>query len=531
MTTWPRCLNPESFPALLSTSKPASNDTQTTSGQPEVLPGKPSRSRVGRVVKPAKNKPARFENGATPANITRCDKSAKPGAPRISVTPPAPPPPFDPAPIVEQVGLYWLNGKNYWIPSPSGVWLESTEAHAGKELRAFGVSAQRPEGGGLSQVELALRHVRQTRVLDLVMNLAGLSAGVHDLDGRRILARESPKLISPAMGDFPTIEALLYGLLGNEQTPRFVAWLKNAVECLANGILRPGLVLLLVGPANSGKSLLQHYIITPLLGGRHADPSGYMSESTDFNSELFASEHLLMEDPANSTRMEARQFFGERLKAIAANETHRCHPKGREAITLAPFWRLSVSLNDDPDKLRILPNLNAPDLADKVLLLRVLKATMPMPTATNEQRLAFRAAIAAELPAFVHYLLNVKIAAKHFDSRFGCRAWLNPEIAAMLYDDSPAGRLLELIDQSLFDDDESKDKTWEGGADELEEKLVSVASPIEREAKRFCDHNNVARLLARLAEDMPDRVSKHRTAIKRAWRITPPAVETPLAGE
>lgn len=505
---WPRCLNPELFPALVSAS--------------EKSPEKKPRSRVGRVVKPAKNEPARFEHDAG-GKAPRKPEAAKQAAPASQ---PAPPP-FDPAPIVERVGLYWLNGKNYWIPSPSGVWLESTEAHAGKELRAFGVSAQRPEGGGLSQVELALRHVRQCRVLDLVMNLAGLAAGVHDLDGRRILARESPRLITPAEGDFPVIEAMLYGLLGKEQTPRFVAWLKNGLECLAAGIQRPGLVLIIVGPGNSGKSLIQHHIITPLFGNRHADPSGFMFEKSDFNSELFGCEHLLMEDPATSTRTEARQFFGERLKAIAANETHRCHPKNREAVTaLSPFWRLSVSLNDDPDKLRILPNLNAPDLADKVLLLRVMKGEMPMPTATNEQRAAFRAAIAAELPAFAHYLLNVKVAAKHFDSRFGCRAWLNPEIAAMLYDDSPAGRLLELIDLALFDDAESKDKTWEGGADELEEVLVSLASPIEREAKRFCDHNNVARLLARLAEDMPGRVSKHRTNSRRLWKITPPPAET-----
>jgi hypothetical protein len=506
-------------------SNPANDGDYITDAPPLPAPAQKPRSRVGRVVRTAKNQPARFEDKAAPgAPPRKRPASAKSGRPAAPAAAPAPPP-FDPAPIVEQVGLYWLNGKNYWIPSPSGVWLESTEAHAGKELRAFGVSAQRPEGGGLSQVELALRHVRQGRVLDLVMNLAGLAAGVHDLDGRRILARESPRLITPVAGDFPVIEAMLYGLLGKEQTPRFLAWIKNALECLMERFQRPGLVLILAGSGGSGKNFFQDHFITPLLGGRQGNPSGYLFQSSDFNSELFGCEHLALQDPAGSTRTEERQFFGERLKAIAANELHRCHPKGREAITLAPFWRLSVSLNDDPDKLRILPNLNAPDLKDKVLLLRVLKAAMPMPTDTNQERAAFRAAIVAELPAFVHYLLNVKVDAKHFDSRFGCRAWLNPEIAAMLYDDSPAGRLLELIDLAVLDDDESKDKAWEGGADELEEVLVSPASPIEREAVRFCNHNNVARLLARLAEDMPGRVSKHRTNSRRLWKITPPPME------
>ncbi len=493
-----------------------------TDAPPPPVPASPKkpRSRVGRVVKSAKNQPARFEDGAAPGSAPRKRPAkAKPGTPATSS--PAPPL-FDPAPIVEKVGLYWLNGKNYWIPAPSGVWLESTEAHAGKELRAFGVSAQRPEGGGLSLVELALRETRRARYVDLVMNIAGLHSGYRVIDSRRILVRESPRLITPAEGDFPVIEALLYGLLGKEQTPFFVAWIKNALQCLMKGVQRPGLVLFLVGAGGSGKNFFQDYFITPLLGGRQGDPRGYLFQTSDFNSELFGCEHLALQEPTGSTRTEERQLFGERLKVIAANETHRCHPKGREAITLAPFWRLSVSMNDDPDKLRILPNLNAPDLCDKVLLFRVLKASMPMPTGTDEERAAFVAAIKAELPAFVHYLLNVKVAAKHFDARFGCRAWLNPEIAAMLYDDSPAGRLLELIDLAVFDDDESKGKAWEGGADELEEVLVSPASPIEREAARFCNHNNVARLLARLAEDMPERVSKHRTNSRRMWKITPP---------
>lgn len=527
---------------------PAANESPPADdgGDATNAPQPPNKTspRVGRVVKPAKNAPARFENGAASGSLPRKQPAkAREGSPHVGqsqenslrnsavrAVPHVPAvPPFDPAPIVDKVGLYWLNGKNYWIPSPSGVWLESTEAHAGKELRANGVSAQRPEGGGLSQVELALRHVRQSRVLDLVMNLAGLRAGVHDVDGRRILARESPRLISTIPGDFPVIEKMLYALLGNEQTPLFVAWLKNGLECLTAGIQRPGLVLIIVGPGNSGKSLLQHHIITPLFGGRHADPSGFMFDKTAFNSELFGCEHLLMEDPATSTRTEARQFFGERLKAIAANETHHCHPKGREAFTLAPFWRLSLSLNDDPDKLRILPNLNAPDLRDKVLMLRVQKASMPMPTATNEQRAAFRAAIVSELPAFADYLMSVRIDQKHFDSRFGCRAWLNPEIAAMLYEDSPAGRLLELVDTSLFEDEEKKGQTWEGGAEELKKALTAFASPIEGEAKRFCDHNNVARVLARLAEDMPGRVSKRRISGRRLWRITPPPAETAAA--
>lgn len=471
-----------------------------------VTPAKPRTKRVGHVVKTTKNEPAKFQEAGQVEE---------------------PPAPFNPAPVVETLNMWWQNGKNYWLPAPDGKWLDCTESHAGKELRAAGVPAQRPENGGLSQVEAALQYVRRHHHLDLVMNLAGKPAGVHDLeDKKRVLALSSPRLIEPLKGGWSLMEEMLHGLLGAEQTPLFIAWLKTSQDSLRAGVSRPGLVLILVGPGNSGKSLLQHHIITPLLGGRHADPSGFMFEKTDFNSELFGCEHLLMEDPATSTKAEARHYFGERMKAIAANETHRCHPKGREAVTLAPFWRLTVSLNDDPDKLRILPNLNAPDLRDKVLLLRVMKSAMPMPTATNQEREAFRAALRASLPAFAHYLKDLKLGPALVDDRFGCRAWINKEIAAQLYDDSPAGRLLEIVNLVIFRGENMHRGPWEGGADELETVLTHHTSPMEREARRFCDHNNLARLLARLKEDMPDRVSYHRKASKRLWRILPPLTDT-----
>ena len=89
--------------------------------------------------------------------------------------------------------------------------------------------------------------------------------------------------------------------------------------------------------------------------------------------------------------------------------------------------------------------------------------------------------------------------------------------------------MLELMDLALFDDDESKGKTWEGGADELARALVAPGSPVDREAESFFKHHRCDRLLGRLAQDRSGRVSHHRDEKKRFWRITPPPAET--AGE
>ena len=60
---------------------------------------------------------------------------------------------------------------------------------------------------------------------------------------------------------------------------------------------------------DSGKSRLQN-LITPLLGGRVANPYHYMTGKSNFNSELFGAEHLMIEDEPASTRIEARRNTG-----------------------------------------------------------------------------------------------------------------------------------------------------------------------------------------------------------------------------
>ena len=112
-----------------------------------------------------------------------------------------------------------------------------------------------------------------------------------------------------------------------------------------------------------------------------------------------------MEDPASSTFTKDRVMFGEKLKQIVVNDTQRLHPKRETAQMLQPFFRLTISVNDDPDKLRVLPLLT-PDMKDKVQLFKVVAAPMPMSTMTLPERAAFRETVAAELPAYAWWLLN-----------------------------------------------------------------------------------------------------------------------------
>src|SRR5947199_8807639 len=90
-------------------------------------------------------------------------------------------------------------------------------------------------------------------------------------------------------------------------------------------------------------------------------------------------------------------------KNITVNDWQRCHAKNRVAIGLAPFWRLSVTVNDEPENLMVLPPIDD-SIEDKLIILRAWKFPMPMPTATLQQRKAFWKRLEQELPAFLHYL-------------------------------------------------------------------------------------------------------------------------------
>lgn len=298
--------------------------------------------------------------------------------------------------------------------------------------------------------------------------------------------------------------------------------------------------MIFAGPGDAGKSRLQHQLITGLLGGqgRSADPGPYLFGRTDFNNELFGAEHLMMEELPSGSKTADRVFFGEMLKQLVVNDTQRLHRKREDAMVVSPFFRVTISINDDPDKMRVLPLLT-PDLKDKVMLFHISPAPLPMPTTTLTERAAFRERISLELPAYAHWLLNEFTIPEPLRSqRFGVKEWHHPTLAMELFDDTPAAELLALIDAATFKAVESEggihstlwdlkshsddEAMWEGSALDVEKLLLGEGGwfcSVAREAKKLVMHNKIERLLGRLNEDQPVRVARHRTKLERRWRI------------
>jgi hypothetical protein len=440
--------------------------------------------------------------------------------------------PFDPAAVLDELGLYWLNGSASFFLKREDFgrvrFLEmgASEIRRKLKVRGFRNKPDSDSGETVSQIDRILDAATELRAVDWAVNIAGMKAGVYDLQGGRVLVRDSPRIIEPIPGEFRTIEEFLTGLLG-EQVIRFCCWLKIGYEALRAGERRQGQALFIIGPPDCGKSRIQHQIITPILGGRSADPKSFFFGRTDFNNELIGSEHLLIEEIPSSNRHEDRQYFGEKLKEIVANETARLHKKNCDALTSTPFWRSSTTLNDDPEKLKCLPRLTD-DLADKIIMLKANPAPDFWERFANaaDPRKAFREAIEAELPAFAHYLVKLNIPSDLQSRRFGVKSFIPDDIAQTLFEGEPEHYLLLLIDKCLFPPTLTKPEPWEGDAEDLKQTLCAEGSSVRPSAIRLLGSypNVCGQYLARLKSKFPARIERPtRKANSRPWRINPPA--------
>ncbi len=458
--------------------------------------------------------------------IDRSAKTAAPAAPNLK--PPAPSG-NDLEGLADGFGLYWLDGsEKFFRRSADGLrFFEVGIADIRRKLKVLGMASKPAEGETCSVIDRLLVHVQDHRAVDWAGGVAGFRAGVYPMQGKRVLVKDSPEIPSPAAGEWPIIRALIEGRLdvpdfGARQLATFYGWCKCGYESLLSGEHRPGQALVLCGPSDCGKSRIQNQLITPLLGGRQSDPAPFLIGRTDFNSELISAEHHQIEDMPSAIDMRSREFFGEMIKASVIGDIQRSHKKGRDAITLSPFRRLSMSMNDNPERMKVLPPISS-DLRDKIVLLKAQSSPLPMPLETGEDWRHFREAIKRELPAFCHFLTQYQVPEDLRSRRFEVRYFHHPEILSALMENEPDQMLALLIDQRLFEADERSG--WRGTALELQQLLTDDESKCAAEARKLFSYSTACGVyLARLADKHPERYINDRSAKKREWIIRAPGV-------
>jgi hypothetical protein len=434
--------------------------------------------------------------------------------------------------------FYDVVRKEYALREGTPIYQSVNEAQFKRVLRTRGLSSERLPNRQISQLDIVLDTLRQTKFVQYVGSLAGRDAGYYLENGILLLVTSSPAIFSPKPGTWETIKALFKNLLwgegepwGKEQETVFYGWLLVAFNALRVRKFQPGQALAFAGPVDAGKSLTQK-LITLILGGRSAKAAMFLQGRTDFNSELFGAEHLYLEDENVSTSHTARMALAAAIKNIVANQQQPCHAKGRDIVNLSPWWRVTISLNDRSDRMLVLPPLEHDDIAGKIILLRATAHDMPMPTETIEQKAEFWQTLTQELPSFLHWLItDFEIPSGWRNPRFGVKAWHNPALLTELEELSPAIALLELIDRgdvwtkqiwgSSGQLQSIRTIPWKGTALQLRACLLGNHAT-RHDAQQLLNWTNATgQYLNDLACIRPGRVKALRTHSTREYEIYP----------
>ncbi len=413
------------------------------------------------------------------------------------------------------------SNKDYFIPDTRDGYVRVRQSTVRSLLAYLGYMLKPEKGQILSEVDEKIIAIQTEHNVDFVGSLAGYKAGYYP--EIRSLITSSPTFINPHPGVWPVLKKLMQNLFGDEQLPYVYGWLKVALQQYRLQMPLPGQAFVMCGAAGSGKNLFR-LLISTLLGGedRVRHPYQFMTGDTTFNADMFGGETLAIEDESESKRIDARRQFGASIKMIVANQDQRYHRKYGNPVTLRPLWRLIISLNDDPERLLVLPPL-ADDIADKIMLFKVEKHDMPMPTDTAEQKAAFKSALVAELPAFVDFLDKWAISDTHRSPRFGVKHYHHPELVKALDQTTPEIKLLEMIDEVIFDLSPFC-KDWDGKSEELGRHLKGKDSPCAYEARKLLENpGRCGVYLGRLHKKMPDRVSSRIVNGRTIWTIAKPS--------
>jgi hypothetical protein len=429
------------------------------------------------------------------------------------------------AELPEQVEAYYLPPKkSFYVRDTADKFIEIVGSDMLVHLAKKGYSRS-TENTPTSRAEDERIKIQTQNNVSYAGPLAGYNAGFYTICDYRVLVTQSPRFKTPKPGDWSIIKAFLEGLFSDPDSPEldqlshFYGWLKLSYISLSTAKHAQAQAVALAGPPGAGKSLLQG-LIAECLGGRVAKPYRYMSGRTEFNMDLFWAENLMMEDETPCTDISSRRAFGARIKEITVNRIHSCHGKGLTAVSLTPLWRLTVSVNDEPENLMILPPIDD-SIADKLMLFRVVKSPFPMPMESAEERTAFVATLSRQIPAFLHYLTTWDIPEQIRCKRFGVLHFHHPAILEALTEMAPETRLLGLIDLMLDNREAGDGGPFIGSATELKGQLVTNEHTRHDAQDLLKNSASTGSLLSRLLKAHPKRIKFRRTTGHKTWTVYP----------
>ena len=331
------------------------------------------------------------------------------------------------------------------------------------------VSAEfKMRGAGKNARWNALYAIRELRAVEAVYD--GFSCypiGITEMEeGKRALLRREPKIITPAVGKFPTIQNMLLTVFGGDwaQLNHFLLWeyvaLGAFLKCCASGgkDISPVPMLAILGNAGAGKDLLFGTLINALLGGRpHAGMESFGNERP-FLGCLLGHECILGTEGCAKSDKE-REKLKATIKSILGGSGYFAELKGKDPFTarLQHFIVMLANSDDGGNCARAIPVADA-DFEDKMVALNITNADAVKRAFPSAHRAENEKRIRAELPAFADWLLNkfpALIPVDWKDDRFGMKGWQSKGAKDALLEVSTEYQLHEYL-QGMVDSLENK---------------------------------------------------------------------------
>ncbi len=408
--------------------------------------------------------------------------------------------------------LWWEEGTSkYWRRYASGdLGAMCTMADVKLHLRAQGLKDIPTKGEEFTPVEQAIYACQITRRAEVVVPLIYRPNDIVIHNRRRYLntsrVRPTAPLPDPrSWGEgFPWVAKYLDRLWDREQKLRYLAWVAHFYQQALAGRPGTGLALFVAGDGSIGKNFSTNAILGQLFGG-HGDASKFVTGKDNFIGNLLDCPIWTCHDTQRAAdNMNGQNTFTQQLKRIIADRELIARAMYKEGVDVPWNGRIVVTLNTDPESLRMLPDLEQ-TILNKVLLLRAGDPRISDFPSDEE--------VLAELPAFGSFLRDFEIPAEIREPRFGVVHWAHPDLLDAAHAESPTTGALEVLSiwrKEYFSGVAAPDATsWIGTATELLQLMHRLDSTEAVVRGQFRNGTSLGRSLNKLVDQKVSWIHKH----------------------
>lgn len=386
----------------------------------------------------------------------------------------------------------WFDERSFITKEATGKFVFHTKDNLRLILQGTkGLQGKLRRDGQLSEVDRALVYVMQHNVVSEAASWAFFPHGVFNRAGRRILNTHQIEVLKPAeeitdwgdAGKFPWLSSFFDRFFSprEPQLNFFLAWMRYAYVGFKSRNPKSGHAMFIAGPVGCGKTFLARKVVGAAFGG-FSDANAHLTGSDNFNSEMFDYGLWVIDDGSIGASERVHAVYSENVKRSVANKEHRVNGKFKKAGMVEWQGRMFVTMNPDPESLRMAPNSDI-SMLEKMMLLRAGEKTQPFPPQDELSGIVER-----ELPYFLAWLVKWTPPEACFDgpdNRFGIKSYADKSLLDAANLSSGKNVFVELLTRWLSDyfGEQAPHAThWEGTTTDL--RVAMGSSPIYSELLR-----------------------------------------------